>query len=237
MRSEVVAVLVLALASTVAAEELPPGARLTNIAYEVRTLDLPSGARFVLEHDPSRPLAVVVTVVDVGSAGDPPGQEGLAHLVEHLAFRSRIDGQHPYTDVLETLGAGEWNAFTSHDLTVFYAAAAASTVRELLKVESTRLLDPLRGIDQQTFDVEREVVRNELRQRNELGRVSAVDTALAAALYPSGHPYARPVIGTEESLRALTLEQARAFVAQNYRPEKMTVVVAGAVELIFGMWA
>lgn len=114
-------------------------------------------------------------------------------------------------------------------MTVYYTAAASEVLPELLKVETARLVNPLKGVDAQTFDVEREVVRNELRQRNELGEVTAVDTALAAALYPVGHPYSRPIIGTESSLQSLTLEQARSFVARHYRPEKMTLLVAGDV--------
>jgi predicted Zn-dependent peptidase len=222
--------LVLVFSASLRAEELPKGPRLTNVPYELRSVDLPSGARFVLEQDKSRPLAMVAAVVDVGAADDPPGQEGLAHLVEHLAFRTRTDGKRPHTDLLELLGAGTWNAFTTHDITVYFAGAAATALTELLKVETARLLDPLKGVDVQTFDVEREVVRNELRQRNELGEITAVDTALASALYPQSHPYSRPVIGTDASLQTLTLEQARAFASKHYRPEKMTLLVAGDVD-------
>ena len=82
-----------------------------------------------------------------------------------------------------------------------------------------------------TFDTEREVVRNELRERNELGLVTAVSTQPMASLYPPGHPYAPPVIGTDGLLSKLTLENARAFVAAHYRPQKMTVVIAGDIDL------
>lgn len=97
---------ILLLASTAFADDLPRGPRLTDVQYELRSADLPSGTKFILEQDRSRPLAVVAAVVDVGGADNPLGQEGLAHLVEHLAFRSRLDGKHPYTDLLEILGAG-----------------------------------------------------------------------------------------------------------------------------------
>ena len=142
----------------------------------------------------------------------------------------RTDGKRPHTDLLEIAGAGAWNAFTTHDVTTYYSAGAAAGIPHLLGIQTTRLLDPRRGIDAQTFDVEREVVRAELRQRNERGEIAAVDTALAAALYPKGHPYSRPIIGTESSLSALTLEHARAFAATHYRPEKMTLLVAGDVD-------
>src|SRR5262249_19038959 len=94
-----------------------------------------------------------------------------------------------------------------------------------------RAVDPLRGVDQATFDAEREVVRNELRERDELGVVTGASTRLMAALYPAGHPYARPGIGTEASIAALTLDGAKAFVAANSRPGEMTAVIAGDVAL------
>jgi zinc protease len=61
---------------------------LREVRYDVRTVDLPSGMRVVVEKGSTRPLVAVVNVVDVGGTDDPPGKEGLAHLVEHLAFRS-----------------------------------------------------------------------------------------------------------------------------------------------------
>jgi zinc protease len=208
-----------------------PRFSMRDMQYEVRTAELPSGLHLVLQQDRSKPLVAIAVVVDVGSASDPVGQEGLAHLVEHLTFRTRADGRRSQTDLLEIAGAGAWNAFTDHDLTTYYAVASSDAVQELTALELSCLLDPLKGIDQSTFETEREVVRNELRERNEQGFVSAVSTQLMASLYPAGHPYARPVIGTEASISKLTLDHARAFVSEHYRPQKMTLVIAGDIDL------
>ena len=176
------------LAAAVAhAGGLPTRMEMRDLALPVRVLDTPSGLRIIAEQDRTTPRAAVVVVVDTGGADDPPGQEGLAHLVEHLAFRGRTDGKRPYTDLLDLAGAGTWNAFTAHDVTAYFALGATDALPSLLRLEMTRALDPLRGVDAATFDVEREVVRNELHQRDEQGAVSGVATELAAALYPAGH--------------------------------------------------
>ena len=221
-------VIVLSASSLAGAE---PRFSMPDMRYEVRTAELESGLHVVLQQDRSKPLIVIGVVVDVGSSSDPTGQEGLAHLVEHLTFRTRPDGHRSQTDLLESAGAGSWNAFTDHDLTTYYALASTDALRELGALELSSLLDPLKGVDQSIFDAEREVVRNELRERNELGLVSAVSTQLMTALYPSAHPYARPVIGTDASISKLTLENARTFVAEHYRPQKMTLVIAGDIDL------
>jgi zinc protease len=221
----------LLVAGVTRAGDLPTHLEMRDVALPVRSITTPSGLRILAEYDRSARRGAVVIVIDAGAADDPPGQEGLAHLVEHLGFRSRPDGKHPFTDLLDLAGAGAWNAFTEHDLTTYYSSGATAALPALLRLEVTRALDPLQGVDPATFDVEREVVRNELRQRNEQGRVGAVDTELARALYPSGHRYGRPVIGTEDSLSRLTLEMAQAFVKERYVPHRMTLVIAGDVPL------
>jgi zinc protease len=209
------------------AQDLPTKMEVRDVTYQVRTLDLPSGMRIVLEQDRSRPLVAIVSVVDVGGAHDPQGKEGLAHVVEHLAFRSVQDQRYPLTDLLEVAGAGRWNASTSWDHTLYYEVGGKSSLAELLAVEGARLLQPLMGVTPEVFDTELQVVRNELLERDEQGVLSVVSTKLNGALFPAGHPYSRSVIGSEASLRNLKLADAEAFVKQYYRPERMTLVVSG----------
>ena len=80
---------------------------------------------------------------------------------------------------------------------------------------------PLEGVTSEVFDTERQVVRNELLERDEQGVVTAVSNRLTAALFPTGHPYARPVIGTEASLSTLSLEDAQAFIKTHYPIERL----------------
>jgi zinc protease len=222
--------IVFALGSATRAEDVPTRLVIRNVQWDVRTVDLPSGMRVVVEKDDSRPLVAVVSVVDVGGADDPPGKEGLAHLVEHLAFRSVQDGKHPYNDLLEISGAARWNASTSWDLTTYYEVGSKQTLDSLLSLEAARIARPLEGVTPEVFEAERKVVKNELLQRDEQGVYTAVFSRLSGAVFPGGHPNSRPVGGTEASIASLTLDDAKAFVQRFYRPERMTLLIAGDVD-------
>src|SRR5215470_2950221 len=91
--------------ATSACRHLPaPGERtVPPISFKVFPYLLPSGLRVVLQEDHSAPLVAVVTVVGVGTADDPAGKEGLAHLVEHLTFEARPNGSTRRWDQLEDL--------------------------------------------------------------------------------------------------------------------------------------
>lgn len=214
------------------ASALPPSAVvMRNISFRMKTLDLPSGMRIVVEEDHSQPLVAIVSVVDVGSAKDPVDKEGLAHLVEHLTFRTKPDGKVQRSSLLDFAAAGSWNASTSHDLTTYFTIGPREALAQLLTLEGKRLLSPLAGLDARAFEVEREVVKNEINQRDEQGDVSAVQARLYGALYPKGHPYHRPVGGTEASISSLTAADAEAFVQEHYVPRNMTLYVSGDLDL------
>ncbi|QRK06436.1 insulinase family protein [Archangium violaceum] len=223
----------LLLLSPLACSTLPSRGQLVmrDVNFPLRDLRLPSGMRVIVEEDSRSPVVAVVSLVGVGSANNPSKQEGLAHLVEHLTFRSRPDAKSNVWTLLARAGAGEVNAFTSLDYTLYHAAAPKEALAELLRIEGHRLRAPLAGVDAKVFEVEREVVRNELRERNETGYTGQVFTWLQEASFPAGHPYARSSIGTHQSLSALTLQDARSFVRQHYRPENITLVIVGDVDL------
>jgi len=223
----------LLLLSPLACSTLPTRGQLVmrDVSFPLRDMKLPSGMRVIIEEDRRSPMVAVVSLVGSGSSSNPTGKEGLAHFVEHLTFRSRPDSKTSVWTLLERAGAGSVNAFTSLDYTLYHAAAPKAALAELLRIEGQRLRAPLSGLDPKVFDVEREVVRNELRERNETGYIGQVFTWLQQASFPAGHPYARPAIGTHESLSALTLNDARSFVRQHYRPDNITLVIVGDVDL------
>ncbi|NMO19201.1 insulinase family protein, partial [Pyxidicoccus fallax] len=159
------------------------------------------------------------------------GKEGLAHVVEHLAFRSRHGGSPTVWTRLEAAGAGRFNAFTSLDHTVYQTLAPKESLPALLKMEGQRLSAPLAGVSAEVFAVEREVVRSELRQRNETGFIGQVFSWMHAAAYPAEHPYSRPIIGTHDTLTGLSLSDAQRFTRAHYRPDNVTLVIAGDVDL------
>ena len=200
------------------------------LGFDLWDVHCPSGMRVIFERAPGSNVVGVTTVVGVGSRSDPPGREGLAHVVEHLAFRGHGTDQSEVDLRLGSLGAVH-NAFTSFDETAYYELAPTAALPSLLQLEGERLLAPLDGVDDDTFFVEREVVRNELRERNETDWRGLGFHGVEQVLFPASHPYARPIVGTHDSLSALTLADARAFATDHYRPAEMTMVVVGDVDL------
>ncbi len=200
------------------------------LGFDLWDIHCPSGMRVIFERAPGSNMVGVTTVVGVGSRSDPPGREGLAHVVEHLAFRGQGADQPEVDRRLGSLGALH-NAYTSFDETMYYELAPAASLQALLQLEGERLLAPLDGVDDDTFFVEREVVRNELREGNETDSHGLGFEGIEKIVFPASHPYARPIIGTHESLSALSLADARAFVTDHYHPAEMTMVVVGDVDL------
>jgi zinc protease len=205
---------------------------MRDVSFPLRDFRLPSGLRVVVEEDRRSPVVAVVAVVGVGGSHDPVGKEGLAHVVEHLAFRARHEGSPSVWTRLEQVGAGQFNAFTSLDHTAYQTLVPKESLPALLKLEAQRLSSPLAGITEQVFAVEREVVRNELRERNETGFIGQVFHWVQETSFPAGHPYARPVVGSHDSLSQLTLADAQRFVRKSYQPENVTLVITGDVDLV-----
>jgi len=194
--------------------------------FAVRQEVLPSGLHLGVETGETRGMVAVVTVVGSGSSADPPDHEGLAHLVEHLVYHAHPKSERPASDRLIRAGA-RYNADTSVDATRYYEVAPASALAGVLEVAAERIAHPLAGVDEQDLERERAIVENELNQRNEIGVYGRVVAWVQSAMFPLGHPFARPIGGTPATLRKLTLADARSFVAEHYRASNVSLLVTG----------
>lgn len=200
---------------------------------------LPSGLRLLLEEDPNATLAGVVSVVRGGSGADPAGGEGLAHMVEHLTYRAvdGASGARPALtrwDRLIQLATAEMNGHTTPDCLFFYEFAAPHQLRGLLALAAARLGDPLAGVDERAFDLERQIIGSEHLVRADPRAGQWAVNALFPRLFPAQHPYARPTGGTEESRRHFSFAEARAYTSRTFRAPRMTVLVSappGAISL------
>ncbi len=202
----------------------PPPAppRQTALGLSLSRMELSNGLQVVLVRDPRAAEIQVTMRYQVGSVDDPPDQAGIAHLVEHLMFQQVLGGQSLFAK-LEQI-ATSFNAETSFGATAFFERAQGSHLDELLSVEAVRIGFRCTSITESAFVREREVVVNELRQRDGSREVWA---ALDQSLYPAGHPYLRPVGGSEASVSAITRDQACAFADAHYAPKNAVLVVSG----------
>ncbi len=231
-----------ALAANVAgcaATGLPDKPVVKNYELSQTVFDRPSGLKVIVQEDHSAPVATVVVAYAVGATSDPKGVEGLAHVVEHMMFRAQPGGEQVW-DHLKRMGAS-FNAFTSEDMTVYFETAHKDNLNSMMQLEAWRMLRALEGVTPEVFKTEREVVRNELRQGGETEVGGKLFDTLLRQLFPTSHPLSRSIIGTHESLCAATLEHARAFTAQHYKPQNCTVVISGDVDTdevkkLLGMW-
>jgi zinc protease len=198
--------------------------------YSLNTYDycFASGLRVLLQEDHTQPIVSVTEVIDRGSDADPVGKEGIAHLVEHLWFRSFEDENTPKVwDMLDEMGT-QLNAFTSADVTAYMTITPSNSLRDVLQLEARRLMgaESVNGVVPQDVSIETEVVRNELRMRTE-NTAGMGFHYVYGKLYPEGHPYHRLTIGTHDSLDSITLEDVQQFTEDNYRPENATLMVVG----------
>lgn len=194
-----------------------------------RMHEAPNGLRSVWETTPGGGLAAVVVTLGAGSVNDPVGREGIAHLVEHLTFRAADERGVSRWDRLREIGAATINAGTDHDKVSYYQVVPASRLTQALAIEGERLAAPLRGVSPEVFEIERNVVRNELRERDETGVTGQIVAWMQELLFPANHPYGRPIGGTQQSVAALTPQDAAAFAARHYTPANATVTVTGDV--------
>ncbi|HLL24662.1 MAG TPA: insulinase family protein [Kofleriaceae bacterium] len=214
------------LATACAPLVMPPPAppRQTNLALKITSGRVANGLRVVLVHDPRAAEVQVTMRYAVGAADDPPGQDGIAHLAEHLMFH-QVLGSQTLVARLEDI-ATSFNAFTSWDATTYVSRAAPSRLDELLSVEAVRVGFRCTSITDAVFARERDVVMNELRLSSDTAETRR---AVRAALYPDGHPYQRELAGSYATVAALTREQVCAFVDAHYATSNAVLVVSGDV--------
>ncbi|MGH6950986.1 MAG: M16 family metallopeptidase [Vitreimonas sp.] len=197
--------------------------QIAPLQYTTRTL--PNGLRVYSMPDANTANVSVQVWYDVGSVDDPIGRSGFAHLFEHIMFKSTRNMPNETMDRLTEDVGGYNNASTYDDFTNYYEVVPANHLRRVLWAEADRMSSLV--IDPEVFDSERDVVKEELRQRvlaSPYGRLFGF--YLSQANF-SVHPYGRPGIGSIEDLDAATVEDVRAFHATYYRPDNAVLVVSG----------
>ncbi|MFL5386752.1 MAG: M16 family metallopeptidase [Longimicrobiaceae bacterium] len=193
------------------------------------TFTLQNGLKVIVAEDHSTPVAAVNIWYKVGSGYERAGRTGFAHLFEHVMFMgSGHVAQGQFDNWLESAGASN-NGSTNTDRTNYYEILPANAVPLALWLEADRMGTLLDSLSQAKLNTQRDVVKNERRQRYENQPYGLMWETAYAALYPAGHPYSWTTIGSMEDLSAASLDDVKNFFRQYYTPNNAVLTVAGDV--------
>ena len=188
---------------------------------------LPNGLRVTLARDERAPIVAVNLWYDVGSRHEKPGKTGFAHLFEHMMFQGSANvakGEH--FDLVQGAG-GTLNASTWLDRTNYFETLPSHELELALWLESDRLASLLPAMTEEKLDNQRDVVKNERRFSVDNQPYGTWDEKLQELLFPEGHPYHHPTIGSMEDLDAASLDDVRDFFASHYAPNNAVLTIAG----------
>lgn len=191
-----------------------------------RLTTLPNGFRIVTEAMPGLKSASVGIWITAGGRHERAEQNGIAHFLEHMAFKgTEKRSSLRIAEEIEDVG-GYINAYTSREMTAFYARVLEDDVALALDVIGDIVLNPV--FDPKEIETERHVILQEIGQ--------ALDTPddiifdwLQEACYPD-QPFGRTILGPAERVSSFSRDDLTGFVAEHYSPDRMILSAAGAVD-------
>ena len=199
-----------------------------EIAIPYQKYVLPNGLTLIVHEDHSAPFVATNIWYHVGSANEPKGKSGFAHLFEHLMFNGSEHFNDDFFKATQKLGATDQNGSTAEDRTDYYQTVPTGALDSILWLESDRMGHLLGAIDQARLDEQRAVVKNEKRQ-GENAPFSGVGDLMSRALIPPGHPYDHSVIGSTTDLDGASLIDVKQWFRDYYGPNNAVLVLAGDI--------
>jgi predicted Zn-dependent peptidase len=192
----------------------------------VRLHTLPNGFRIATEAMPGLKSAAIGVWVLAGGRHERAEQNGIAHFLEHMAFkgterRSALE----IAEAIEDVG-GYINAYTSREMTAYYARVLESDVDLALDVIADILLNPV--FAEEEIEVERGVILQEIGQTLDTPDDIVFDW-LQEAAYPD-QPLGRTILGEADRVESFAKSDLRRFVGEHYGPGQMILCAAGAVD-------
>jgi predicted Zn-dependent peptidase len=192
----------------------------------LRTHTLPNGLRIVTEAMPGLLSASVGLWVGAGGRHETAAQNGIAHFLEHMAFKGTTRRTAlQIAEEIEDVG-GYINAYTSREMTAYYARCLSADVARALDVISDIVLNPV--FRDEDIETERHVILQEIGQAADTPDDIIFDW-LHEASYP-GQAFGRTILGPEDRVSAFNAADLRAFVAGHYGPDRMILSAAGGVD-------
>ncbi|OSQ51650.1 M16 family metallopeptidase [Marivita geojedonensis] len=192
----------------------------------VQTATLPNGFRIVTEHMPGLESAAIGIWVTAGGRHERPEQNGIAHFLEHMAFKgTETRSALQIAEAIEDVG-GYINAYTSREVTAYYARVLRNDVSLALDVVADILRNPV--FDPKEIEVERHVILQEIGQAADTPDDIIFDW-LQERAYPD-QALGRTILGESGRVSAFSKDDLVTFVSEHYGPDQMILSAAGAVD-------
>ena len=193
-------------------------------AAQVQEVVLDNGLKVLLLEDHKSPAVTFQVWYRVGGRNEKDGKSGLEHFLEHMMFKGTpTTAPEEYSRIIAKNG-GRSNAFTSNDVTVYFATMSREKINIELELEADRMANALLG--DTYFEPEKKVIQEERRLRTEDNPASALSEVASAVAFTI-HPYRRPVVGWMEDIQNLTRQDLVDFYKLYYAPNNAFIVVVG----------
>lgn len=223
------AVLAVFLVSCATETETKEKPKEFKIEYEKFTLD--NGLEVILHVDRSDPIVAVATMMHVGSNREKKGKTGFAHFFEHMSFNDSENVPRGANRKMIPEWGGSRNGGTWSDGTVYYEVVPKDAFEKILWIDSDRFGYMINTVTEAALEREKQVVKNEKRQRVDNAPYGYTDEIIRKNLYPEGHPYSWTVIGSLPDLQAATIEDVKEFYTQYYGAKNGSLVIAGDIDI------
>jgi predicted Zn-dependent peptidase len=218
--------MVLALALVLAASPPPP----PTLSLKGTTTRLDNGLTVIISEDHTIPGVAIEVLYQVGSKDEEPGRTGFAHLYEHLMFMGARYVPYPNFDTIMEAAGGTNNAATSNDHTWYHETGPSNLLETFLWMEADRMATFGLEMNDEKLGTQKPVVLNERRQSYEARPYGMADLALWESLWPEGHPYHHPPIGSPRDIEAAQLDDVKRFFAKWYAPANAILTIVGDVD-------
>jgi zinc protease len=218
------AVFLLFVTAGAVAQTLPNGVQKITSVEGITEYSFPNGLRVLLYPDNSQPKITVNVTYRVGSRNEAYGETGMAHLLEHMTFKSSKSGRELFKELTDRAG-GFFNGQTSYDQTMYFESFTASdeNLRWALDLETDRMVNMT--MQKKDLDTEMTVVRNEM-ESGENSPINVLHERVLAAAY-NFHNYGKTVIGARSDVERVPVENLAVFYKKYYQPDDAELVVAG----------
>ncbi len=192
-------------------------------ASDTRMVRLENGMSVVLTENKKAPLVSIYHFVKAGSLHEKPGVTGIAHLFEHMMFRPVRSGESGFFEKIAAL-AGDTNAHTRFESTLYSTQVPASALQKALYLESDRFMNM--KVTDALLNVERQAVVSEYATKFDNSALVNLWLTAYRTAYP-GHPFGWTIIGNREDLDKITAKECNTFYSNLYRPQNTGLFISG----------